>query len=366
MAGVRWYFGANKPLQSRHREDDPLNMLIQGGSSAVSGTGGKSLGGTRGSGKSGSKSGTSGPVGGGAGGGCFIAGSQVLMKDGSIKPIEEVQIGEMVRGADGAANRVEKLIRPKLGDQLLYSINGGAHFVTDDHPFMTKAGWKAINPAAAEKTNPGLVVGALAVGDVLLTENGETPVQSIGATTGAPETQLYNFTVSGNRTFFIRPTGGENFLLVHNKGCFIAGTEVLMEDGSFKVIENVQIGDKLLGADGIYNEAIKVSIIAIGERKLYSVNGSAAFVTDSHPLMTTDGWKSLNPDLTAKGNGSLKIGKLSIGDAMVTRAGYVRVELLELQEENSDFMVVDLKVSGNGTYYVKDPMTENEFLAHNE
>jgi hypothetical protein len=67
MAGVRWYFGANKPLQSRHREDDPLNMLIQGGSSAVSGTAGKAIGGTRSSGGSGGRSGVGGAGGGGAG-----------------------------------------------------------------------------------------------------------------------------------------------------------------------------------------------------------------------------------------------------------------------------------------------------------
>jgi hypothetical protein len=41
-------------------EDDPLNMLIQGTGSAVSGTGGKSFGGTRGSDGSGSRGGTGG------------------------------------------------------------------------------------------------------------------------------------------------------------------------------------------------------------------------------------------------------------------------------------------------------------------
>ncbi|MBF0268671.1 MAG: hypothetical protein HQL44_08765 [Alphaproteobacteria bacterium] len=146
---------------------------------------------------------------------CFIAGTKVLMDDGSEKTIEEISVGEWLKGADGQINQVEVLHRPMLGSQHLYSINGSRHFVTGGHPFMTKEGWKAFDVGLAEQTNPGLVLGPLQVGDFIISDSGETRIETIQAQSASPETQLYNFAVSGNRTFFVREGG--NAFLVHNK-----------------------------------------------------------------------------------------------------------------------------------------------------
>ncbi len=225
LAGLRFAFGAgSSSLKDRNRHGDPENIV-----SFINATGGGSLGASAQAIATSTTQTTPSGGGGGGGGGCFIAGTLVLMADGLVKIIETVAVGDLLRGADGATNRVETLIRPLLGDQSLYAVNNGSAFVTDDHPFMTAAGWKAINPAAAEKTNPGLVVGALAAGDVLITADGEVSIRAIDAHRAPVGTQLFNFSVSGNRTFFVRPAGGEpnsspttndqnsQFLLVHNK-----------------------------------------------------------------------------------------------------------------------------------------------------
>lgn len=66
LGGLRFYFGAApKPLKRRHREDDPINLMIHGVSGAVSTTAGKAGGGTGGS----SGGGIGGGDGGGGGGG---------------------------------------------------------------------------------------------------------------------------------------------------------------------------------------------------------------------------------------------------------------------------------------------------------
>ncbi len=146
---------------------------------------------------------------------CFIAGTLVVMEDGSAKKIEDILAGDRVRGADGAVNTVVELHRPKLGQQHLYAINGSRFFVSDGHPFMTSQGWKAMDPVMAKQANPALEIGRLEVGDLMITETGETRVERIEKQSAPAETQLYNFSVTGNRTYYVRENG--TGYLVHNK-----------------------------------------------------------------------------------------------------------------------------------------------------
>ena len=62
IGGIRFYFGAGgKSLKARHREDDPVNLMIQGVSGAVSATAGcPSLKGGDGGGRIGGGSGSGG------------------------------------------------------------------------------------------------------------------------------------------------------------------------------------------------------------------------------------------------------------------------------------------------------------------
>ena len=167
---------------------------------------------------------------------CFIAGTRVLMADGTSRNIESVRIGEKVRGKNGAVNTVTGIERPRLGGRLLYAINGGRAFVTAEHPFWTSSGWKSIDPRATFAENPRLNVGTLAVGDRIaavapraeprLAAAGggavaasyaparlkTIAVRSILGVTGDPRTTVYNLLLDGDHTYF-----ADGFL-VHNKG----------------------------------------------------------------------------------------------------------------------------------------------------
>jgi len=175
---------------------------------------------------------------------CFTAPTQILMADGTTRAIAEVKIGDLVLGEHGEVNRVVDIETPVLGPRKLYAFNDGPAFVTAEHPFMTRAGWKSINPEATKAENGNLSVGALKVGDDMVWLETvttrvkpqtvafgrmvqasyvqassievlvETKFSALNSTTphdGHPSMIVYNLRLDGNHTYFA------NNYLVHNK-----------------------------------------------------------------------------------------------------------------------------------------------------
>ena len=153
---------------------------------------------------------------------CFPAGSRVEMADGRFVPIEEVRVGELVRGRYGEANLVLALDRPRLGDRLLYLING-EHRTTSEHPHWTSDGPMAIDPRALEGDwgcyhpvilaggvveewqNVGLTrpVRPLRLGQLAVHGSGFKRITSIepcDLATTPPDLQLYNLVLAGSHT----------------------------------------------------------------------------------------------------------------------------------------------------------------------
>jgi hypothetical protein len=172
-----------------------------------SGDAGGTSGGQSGQGNNSSQGGG----GGGVGGSCFIAGTLVWMADGSRKKIEDVEIGDKLVGRNSTHNKVLEFDHPKLGDRSLYSFGDSAPWVTAEHPFMTKGGWRSIDPAATAEENPELIVKRLVEHDHLLAGMQWVPIGDIVEHEADPDTQLYNFVLSGDHTYY-----ADGFL-VHNK-----------------------------------------------------------------------------------------------------------------------------------------------------
>ena len=122
--------------------------------------------------------------------------------------------------------------RPILGRRALYALNGGPFFVTAEHPFLTEAGWNAVDPAATATENPSLRVERLASGDRLVALAGvpapggaggspasdlldirQEPIllRDLEGRSADPEAPLYNLLRDGDHTYFA------DGLLVHNK-----------------------------------------------------------------------------------------------------------------------------------------------------
>jgi len=233
----------------------------------------------------------------GVGGSCFIAGTKVTMSDGTLKNIENIVVGDKVKGYK-EDNTVIKLDPTLLADRKLYSFNDNEHyFFTSEHPFMTEEGWKSIKPEKT-KERDGIELyeqlkGELKVGDKLVTDNGSVEVKDIKSKEiSNPEMPLYNFNVSNDNSYIA------DDYVVHNKGCFIKGTLVTMADGSTKPVEQVDLGDEV--AEG-------GSVFAVGRflnTELYDYKGVK--VSGSHMVNEDGVWmrvkntkhgKSLGNDL---------------------------------------------------------------------
>ena len=317
--------------------------------------------------------------------GCFVQGTPVTMADGSTKSIENVKIGDQLLGKDGVVNTVLECVRPTLGNRTLVSFNNRAPFMTNDHPVLMKDGtWKSIDPDATNAEYPELSdlnIGQLAVGDTVATSDGAGfKISSIEEHADKEDLQLYNFSLDGNNTYV-----ADN-LVVHNKGCagsassgascgcscFVQGTEITMADGSIKLIENVKIGEKLVGKDGVVNTVLEYLRPVLGKRSLISFNGGVPFITDDHPVLMKDGsWKSINPEATLSKYVKLtdyNIGQLSVGDTIATPDGAgFEILSIERHQDREDLQLYNFSLDGNHTYVANNLVVHNKcFVAGTE
>lgn len=324
---------------------------------------------------------------------CFTAETLIRMEDGTEKPISEIRIGDMVMGGECKdcgghhGNKVIGIETPKLGFRKVYGLNGRKPFVSEEHPIKIKGGWAAINVELLKKwefdTYDEIVkeelkdIQDLSVGHYLITETGSERLNSFEAVELPADTQLYNLLLDGNNTYY-----AEN-ILVHNKcaggqnsgmgcgnngggggSCFVAGTEITMADGSIKVIEEVQIGDELMGQDGKSSKVFAFDHPMLGLRKLYGFNGGKAFVTAEHPFMTAEGWKAIDIKKTVEENSSmakLMIDNLKVGDKIVKADGsHFVIESIE-EHDAINQKLYNFILEGKARTYIANGM-----LVHNK
>ena len=325
--------------------------------------------------------------------GCFVAGTLITMANGSSKPIEDVGLGEVVVGKDGAHNTVLAFLRPILGDTgaSLMAFNGGKPFVTSDHPVWVQGrGWCSWDPEMTF-SKYAMTVGKYQVGNVIETEDGSGfEIASIEEYSNQdPDQVIYTFEVSGNNTYIA------NGLVVHNKGrtglggdscsstatascsaassgCFVSGTEIHMADGSIKLIEDVVIGDQLIGKDGNINTVLAYIRPVLGSRSLISFNNGVPFITDDHPVLMADGsWKSVDPDATLSKYAILSdrnIGQLQVGDTIATPDGAgFEIASIERHQHSADLQLYNFSLDGDHTYVANNLVVHNKcFVAGTE
>ena len=146
------------------------------------------------------------------------------------------------------------------------------------------------------------------------------------------------------------------------KSCFIAWTKVIMEDWSEKNIEDVQLWEKVLWAEWKYNTVLWFHNPKLWNKKLWSINGWKHFVTEEHPFMTTEWWKSLNPDLSMV-DIHLEVWLLEVWDVLVTKNGFEEIKSLEWIDSDKDTQLYNLMLDWDHTYYADGYLVHNKQLA---
>ena len=150
-------------------------------------------------------------------------------------------------------------------------------------------------------------------------------------------------------------------------GCFVKGTKILMSDFSLKNIETISVGDYVLS----YNEKLKKYepdkvLHFIKHEKthrvvdLYLDDGSTVVgITSSHPILTTNGWKSLDKWLS-KYEHWVETTDYEIGD-IVLCANFEKkkIEKIVWREELPNLMTYTFHTEKNHTFIA------NGIIAHN-
>jgi len=277
---------------------------------------------------------------------CFVAGTLITMDDGAKKKIEDIVVGDFVKGY-GGINKVLALDPTILGDRKLYSFNNSGHFwFTSEHPFMTIEGWKSLKPEKTkERDGENLynqLVGALDVGDTLVTEQGEVVIESIESKSfDNSDMPLYNFHTSGSNSYIA------DGYVVHNKGggdgCFTADTLVDMADGTTKKIVDVVIGDKVWNKDKTAINEVKLVEVVDGSQfgYLYSPGDEKPFATVNHPMFI---------------NGEIVAGDAEVASYyypwLTKQYGSIKQLTNVKYKTASPDLVYNLWLDGDGTYIV--------------
>jgi len=300
---------------------------------------------------------------------CFKSNIEVLLADGSAKQISEIIIGDVLIGGNGEPNTVTKDDSISIGSYgrqpNWYGFNGKEKMITAEHPLMTQDGWKAIDPKEIKRLKilPGVRVTKLKIGDTIQGYDSTFTIESIEKYKAQSKEIGYNFGLDGDHTYYVKVPKTDNWLLAHNRSCFVAGTVVTMADGTEKKMEDVNVGEVLLGQDGSHNEVLKQDFWPLDGRQLVDINNSGPWMTPEHPLWTRDGWKAYRMADTIKTYPYMKdlmVGDLDIGDEILNVDGkWIEIKSMKVFDNKPEQTVYNFHVSGNNTYYA------NGLLAHN-
>lgn len=215
---------------------------------------------------------------------CFLAGTLVLMADGSYKKIEDIKNGDMVMSYDTQKKQlVPKAViaRTERISQDGYYVMNKDLKVTPNHLFYGNGEWTRTRD--------------LKVGDSLLNPNGE-PVAITSLERVETPVPVYNLITEGPQDYFVRMNGED--VLVHNqrkgqqipdKG-LLAGTLVLLADGRRVPAEKVKVGDRLLSYDRVTNryEIIRVHGTDSQQSSGYLVVNGDLKIGPAHPIYKVD------------------------------------------------------------------------------
>ncbi len=181
------------------------------------------------------------------------------------------------------------------------------------------------------------------------------------------------FEKSGYPTY-VTPIGDHSIQVTSyascNWGCFPEGSKVLLEDNTTKNIEDMQVGDTVIGKDGIVNKVKTVMTPTFTDKAIYTINGSFE-ITGGHPILVKGGvWKSCNASDGQEMHPELDITELVVGDILIKDAGNANGDTVEEEittltvRTESEITVYNLDVtdspSGNDTYVV------NNYIVHNK
>ena len=185
----------------------------------------------------------------------------------------------------------------------------------------------------------------------------------------------YIDTENHHRTSVKLMSDGTNFVpLMGLNPCFLPGSLVQMADGSVKVIEDVKVGDLIVGAFGEVNAILALHRPLLGTGKMCKMNGEHSS-TNHHPHVSVDKkfycndpktvnettygkyHKVLNEkdeevEMLLHGLKKERVQQLTLGVELKTVGGSKKLETLDVYSMSPDTQLYNLVVGGSHTYHV--------------
>lgn len=128
--------------------------------------------------------------------------------------------------------------------------------------------------------------------------------------------------------------------------CLRSDSQVTLADGSSKSIDAIKIGDHLKGPKGDV-EVISVNRLS-GPALFYRINHLHFAITGDHPIQTATGWKAADDTKKYKN----VVGRLEIGDKLVTEGGLVQVQSIEVEKRKEGTSSVNIRTAGDKAFFV--------------
>ena len=148
--------------------------------------------------------------------------------------------------------------------------------------------------------------------------------------------------------------------------CFDPGSKVLMADGTYKNIEDVEVGDVVMSLDESTGKYVaqKVTATIIKEKStdlvyVHLSNGTRIGMRAYHPLLTTEGWKSLRPGMAETMLDVGKVPMLEVGDTLVGIDENSTIVSIEQRPEVEDYTTYNLSVENTHNYIVEGIVAHN-------
>jgi hypothetical protein len=300
---------------------------------------------------------------------CFVAGTKITMEDGTIKNIEDVIAGDIVSTFDLKENKIVSSVVNNVFSKEVNTIvkyvfeNGESVKCTIDHPlFVVNKGWSSFSEELSNKLySLEDTVKKIELNDIVKLYDGDTKIVEIELL--HEDVTVYNLQdIENNHNFFA------NNVLVHNRFCFVAGTEIEMIDGGIKVIEDVKIDDVVLSFNEEtntkeYNKVIDIKNPIHNDLVTYHFSNETSLTcTYDHPIYVNGlDIASFKPELTnTRYQLDKEVIEIKVGDVVNvsddTQTTIEKIEVLELVDTQTYIITVE----NNHNFYA------NKILVHNK
>jgi len=218
--------------------------------------------------------------------------------------------------------------------------------------------------------------------DYIITTNDTSNVQPVILyTTGTTNATMYyngDFNGGYNNTIItvtaLTPCGNSEAATTEAYPCFLAGSIVQMADNTTKVIEDVQVGDRVLGAFGEINKVLALHRPLVGSALMCKINNEHS-TTNHHPHISVEkkfycgnptlvqqatygrhhkviNAEGVEEDALLLGLKHGRIQQLELGVSLKTVEGSRQVNTMETYSLPPETQLYNLVVGGSHTYHV--------------